>query len=99
FVVYKRPAFPPAKFFLIAWSILLIGSLLFLLKDYGLLPHNGFTNHVVQTASAIEMALLSFGLANRINMLKREREQSRLEALRIAKENEQLIREQNVILE
>ncbi|HMR18053.1 MAG TPA: 7TM diverse intracellular signaling domain-containing protein [Sphingobacterium sp.] len=99
YVVYKRPAFPPAKFFLIAWSILLIGSLIFLLKDYGLLPHNGFTNHVVQAASAIEMALLSFGLANRINMLKREREHSRLEALRVAKENEQLIREQNIVLE
>jgi len=98
-VVYKRPTFPPAKFFLIAWSILLIGSLLFLLRDYGFLPHNGFTYYSVQVASAVEMALLSFGLANRINILKNEREQSRLEALRVARENEKLIREQNIVLE
>lgn len=99
YVVYKRPTFPPAKFFLIAWSILLVGSLAFILRDYGILPHNTLTNSSVQIASAIEMALLSFGLANRINMLKAERELSRLEALRAAEKNEKLIREQNIVLE
>lgn len=99
YVVYKRPTFPPAKFFLIAWSILLVGSLIFILRDYGILPHNALTNSSVQVASAIEMALLSFGLANRINMLKAEREQSRLDALHAAEKNEKLIREQNIVLE
>jgi len=91
--------YPPAKFFFIAWSVFLTGSVIFLLKDYGVLPYNTFTSTVMQSASAIEMALLSFGLANRINILKKEREQSRLEALRIAKENSRIIKEQNVILE
>lgn len=91
--------YTPATFFFIAWSILLTGSFIFLFKDYGLLPYNMFTRSIVQVTSAIEMALLSFALANRINILKKEKEQSRLAALRIAKENSRIIKEQNVILE
>ncbi|MDB4926704.1 7TM diverse intracellular signaling domain-containing protein [Mucilaginibacter sp.] len=89
----------PAKYFFIAWSILLTGAIVFLLKDYGVLPYNTFTSYSMQFASAIEMGLLSFGLADRINILKREKDASQAEALSIAKENERIIREQNVILE
>lgn len=91
--------YSPAKFFFIAWSALLVGSIIFLLKDTGILPYNNITSSAAQAASAIEMALLSFGLANRINIMKQEKDQSRLTALRIAKENSQIIKQQNVILE
>jgi signal transduction histidine kinase len=94
-----RKGYSPAKFFFIAWSALLAGSIIFLLKDTGMLPYNNITSSSAQAASAIEMALLSFGLANRINIMKREKDQSRLAALRIAKENSQIIKEQNVMLE
>lgn len=99
YVVSKRSSIASAKFFLVAWSTLLTGSIIFLLKDYQVLPYTTLTNYSMQIASAIEMALLSFGLANRINILKREKEESQLQAIAIAKENEQLIREQNVVLE
>lgn len=49
--------------------------------------------------SAVEAILLSIALADRINILKREKEESQAEALRISQENEKLVREQNVILE
>jgi signal transduction histidine kinase len=91
--------YKPANYFFAAWSVLLIGSILFLLKDYGILPYNTFTSYSMQGASAIEMALLSFGLANSINILKKEKEASQNEALRISKENERIIKEQNVMLE
>ncbi|KAA5536128.1 histidine kinase [Taibaiella lutea] len=94
-----RKGYSPAKFFFIAWSALLAGSIIFLLKDTGILPYNNITSSSAQAASAIEMALLSFGLANRINIMKQEKDQSRLAALRIAKENSQIIKQQNVILE
>src|SRR5690606_19292772 len=55
--------------------------------------------NAVQIASVIEMALLSFGLAYGINILKQEKEASRLRELAISLENERLIREQNVVLE
>jgi signal transduction histidine kinase len=99
FIVFKRPSISSAKFFLVAWSVLIIGSLAFILKDSGALPFNMLTNYAVMIASAVEMALLSFGLANRINILKKEKDQSRLAALRIAKENSRIIKEQNVVLE
>ncbi len=91
--------YKPAVFFFSAWIVLICGAIVFLLKDYNLLPYNTFTSYAMQGASAIEMALLSFGLANRINILKKEKEQSQAQALSIAKENERIIREQNVILE
>ena len=89
----------PARFVFFSWSILLVGAIIFTLKDNGVLPYNTFTSYSMQAASIIEMALLSFGLADRINILKREKEASQAEALTIAKENERIIREQNVILE
>lgn len=89
----------PAKYFFIAWSVLLTGAIIFLLKDYGILPYNTLTSYSMQFASAVEMSLLSLGLANRINILKREKEASQAEALKQAMENEQIIREQNVVLE
>jgi len=89
----------PARFVLFSWSVLLIGAVIFALKDNGILPYNMFTSNVMQGASVIEMALLSFALADRINILKREKEASQADALNIAKENERIIREQNVMLE
>lgn len=99
YVAYNRPKATPARFFVSAWSVLLVGSLIFMLKDYGLLPYNTFTVYSVQTASAIEMALLSFALANKINVYKKEKEESQEQALLTLKENERLVREQNVVLE
>ncbi|MDF3078423.1 MAG: histidine kinase [Sphingobacteriaceae bacterium] len=94
-----RKGYSPAKYFFAAWSILVVGAIIFLLKDSGALPYNNFTSYSVQASSAIEMALLSFGLANRINILKREKEESQAEALSISRENERIISQQNQILE
>ncbi|GGH25425.1 histidine kinase [Sphingobacterium alkalisoli] len=91
--------YKPARYFVFGWTILLLGSVVFLLKDYGVLEYNDFTSNSVQIASIIEMALLSFGLAYSINMLKEEKELSQARELAISLENESLIREQNVVLE
>jgi signal transduction histidine kinase len=97
-LVYRKNR-KPAFFFLVAWSVFLFSVLLFVLKDFGAFPYNFFTVHSVQIGSALEAVLLSFALADRINILKREKDQSRLDALRIAKENSRIIKEQNVLLE
>lgn len=97
--IVMRKGYSPAKYVFLSWSVLLIGAIIFALKDNGILPYNTFTSYSMQLASAIEMALLSFGLANRINILKKEKELSQAEALRVSKENEQIIKEQNIVLE
>ncbi len=96
--VYKKNS-KPAFFFLLAWSIFLFSVLVFVLKDFDVFPYNFFTVHSVQLGSAIEAILLSFALADRINILKKEKDESRQAALQVARENSRIIKEQNVILE
>jgi hypothetical protein len=97
-IVYKE-GYAPARFLFFSWSALLSGAVIFALKDYGILPYNALTSHAMQGAAIIEMAVLSFGLADRINILKKGKEASQAEALSIAQQNENLIREQNIFLE
>ena len=98
-IIILRRGYKPAKFFLIAWSVFLIGIFIYVLKDLELLPFNNFTRYTMPIGSAIETILLSFALADRINILKKEKEQSQLTALLALQENETLIIEQNVVLE
>ena len=88
-----------AKYFSLAWSVLLIGAIIFLLKDYGVLPYNNITNYAMQAASAIEMALLSFALADRINIFRKEAEQAQIATLKALEENARIVKEQNLLLE
>jgi len=88
-----------AKFYLGAWTVYLIGIVVFLLKDFGVLPYNNFTNRMMHFGSALEVVLLSFALGDYINTLRKEKEKSQKEALAALKKNERIIREQNVVLE
>lgn len=101
FVAYVtfRKGFRSAKFFIIAWSVFLLGLCIFVLKDYNILPYNTITYNMMPFGSALEVTLLSFALADKINTFKKEKEESQAEALRISHENERLIVEQNVQLE
>lgn len=89
----------PARFFLVAWSSFLLGVTFFALKDFGLLPFNTFTNFALPVGSVIEILLLSFALADRINVLKQEKEISQQLAFTTMQENERLVKEQNSYLE
>ncbi|HSZ26240.1 MAG TPA: 7TM diverse intracellular signaling domain-containing protein, partial [Cytophagaceae bacterium] len=89
----------PAIFFSIAWFTFLTGVCIFILKDFGVLPYNNFTVYAMPAGSAIEVVLLSLALADRINILKREKEESQTQVLNTLRENERIIKNQNVILE
>ncbi len=101
FVGYKvaRRGFIPARYFLVAWGIFLSSVCVFVLRNFNILPYNDFTYYALQIGSAAEVTLLSFALANKINIYRKEKEESQAVALRISQENEQLVREQNIILE
>lgn len=98
YVVFKK-GYRTAKFFLIAWGVLIVGIFIFVLKDAGLIEANFFTTYTLQIGSCLEVVILSLALADRINILKMEKEASQAEALARLQENEKLILEQNVILE
>ena len=62
-----------ARYFMIAWTTFLIGGQINTLMVLGYLPHTFFTMYAGQIGSAIEVALLSLALADRINAMKEER--------------------------
>lgn len=74
-----RQGFRPARFFLIAWSIFLVGLVIFILKSNGFIHHSLFTNAVMQIGSGIEAILLSLALGDRYNMIKKEKEDTQEE--------------------
>lgn len=97
YIAYKGSR--SAKFFLLAWSFFLVAVIVYVLKDTGAIPYNNFTVNVLLFGSAIEASLLSFALADKINIYRKEKDVAQLFALNAAQENERIIREQNVMLE
>lgn len=89
----------PAKLFLLAFTLFITGLLLFVLRNLGIVPYSNFTNYTKETGTALEVILLAFALADKINTFKRDKERSQEQTLLALKENERIIREQNVILE
>ncbi|RYE15336.1 MAG: histidine kinase, partial [Rickettsiales bacterium] len=89
----------PAKFFLFAWSLFIIGLILFVLRNLNFLPDNSFTNYTMQVGTVLEVTLLSVALADKINIYKKEKELSQAATLSALQENEKIIREQNTTLE
>lgn len=98
-LIWGRYKYRPALFFLIAWSVFLGSIILFVMKDVGVLPYTPITVSILQIGSAIEVTLLSFALADKINILENEKKQSQELALSTAQQNERIIKEQNVLLE
>ncbi len=98
-IIVYRKGYLPAKFFLLAWIILIFGIITYALKDAGLIASTLFTNYLLLFGSAVEVLFLSLALADRINILKKEKATSQADALRISLENENIIREQNISLE
>ncbi|MFD0752018.1 7TM diverse intracellular signaling domain-containing protein [Mucilaginibacter calamicampi] len=98
-IITSIQGYRPAKFFLVAWTIFLIGLVLFVLRNLGVLPYNGYTSYTMQVGTAFEVTLLSLALADRINIFKAEKERSQQETLEALKENERIVREQNIVLE
>lgn len=94
-----RSGYKPANFFLIAWTVFLLGVIVFALKDFNIIPYNPIFRRSMLIGSTIEIILLSVALADRINQLRQEKEASQEEALQMARENERIIREQNIELE
>jgi PAS domain S-box-containing protein len=81
-IISVRRGFAGARLFFTAWAVLLAGVFTLALHNSGVLPSNGFTANSLLIGSALEMVLLSFALADRINVARRFKEmaQERLAA-------------------
>lgn len=76
--VYQK--FQPARYFLWAWSLLILGVSLYILQNFGLIRGNFVTQFGQLIGAAMEAVLLSFALGYRINDLQKTEEKTRIKA-------------------
>ncbi|MEX5342259.1 7TM diverse intracellular signaling domain-containing protein [Pseudomonas sp. I2] len=82
-----------ARWFIIAWTAFLLGGLVNTLMVLGYLPNVFLTMYASQIGSALEVALLSLALADRINSLREEQAQTLRDTGRALEQlNQQLAR-------
>ena len=98
-IIAAKGGYRSAYFFLLAWSFLLIGLVVYILHNLMIINLGSFANAPLLAGTAIEALLLSFALADKINILKKEKEKEQIDKLEAVKENERLIKEQNIYLE
>jgi two-component system, sensor histidine kinase and response regulator len=73
-VVCLRRGQHSARFFLLAFSFLVLTGVLTALRSFGVVPTNFLTVNGLQFGSAMEMLLFSLALADRFNHIRREKE-------------------------
>lgn len=89
FISLKR-GIHTAKYFLIGWSAFLVLVILFILTLNNVVPSNFFNTHGIFMGHMTEVVLLSFALADRINILKKENEKKQQEIIIQLEENHAL---------
>jgi class 3 adenylate cyclase len=86
-----------ARFYVIAWILLIVSGLITAFRNFGFLEYNFFTVQGTRIATLIEVALLSLSLADRYNRFRKEKEQAQLELIetqqRANRELEQKVKE------
>lgn len=63
-----------AKYYMLAWSVLLLFIFVYTLKTFGVLPLVFITEYGLQIGAALEAVLLSYALAHRLRLLRLENE-------------------------
>lgn len=64
------PHYRAARYYLAGWIVFLLATILVALNQLGAVPSHPVMFYVQQVGSLIQMVLLSFALADRINMMK-----------------------------
>ena len=71
--IYRvKMKYRPANYYLLAFSFMIAGILIFTLQNMGFLPSNLFTHQAVFIGTALQLILLSMGLADRFNLVQEE---------------------------
>lgn len=80
-VLTLRKGLEEARYYLVAWSLFLLGALALVLKVAGILPPVFFAEYGMFIGSAMECTFLSVALAARMRTLKRDKEAAQQDAL------------------
>ncbi len=96
-IIAIRKGYQPAKLFLIAFLLLVVSVFAFVLKNFGILPSNFFTDFGFQFGSTAEVILFSLGIVIRFKNF-REEAINRLEEINLIKEKANVELEEKVKL-
>ena len=88
FYAYYVKEYRPAKYFIWANLVLVVGAILFILKEMHLIQDNYFTRYIVQYGVMIQVLVFALGLASRLNQTQEELTKETLEKERLAVEIE-----------
>jgi class 3 adenylate cyclase len=80
-VCVLRQGYHPARYYLAAWGMLLVGEAVLVLKTIGLVEANVLTTYAFQLGAAAEIVLLSFALADKLQVLEQEKDSAQAEQL------------------
>lgn len=98
-IISYRMGISTAKYFLVAFSLLILGILAALFKNFGILPRVFLTEYSIQIGSAIELIMLSLALAENVKLLKAEKEEAQALLFEELKEKSRLQELANIELE
>jgi len=68
-----RKKVPSAQYYLIAFMFFLFGVMCIGMRNLGLMPRGFITTYSIQIGAALQVVLLSLGLADRFNIMKKEK--------------------------
>lgn len=75
-ILVFRKKFEPSKYFLIAWTFFMIGSILIFMKYLGVYNYEILIPYSLETASSFQIVLLSYALTAKVNIIKRENQEA-----------------------
>ncbi|MYL24993.1 hypothetical protein GLV89_14530 [Halomonas alkaliantarctica] len=88
-----------ARFFLIAWSALLLASVVASLRNLGWVDTTPLTSYSIQIGSAIEMLFLAIALADSMRIERMERERLQQASLQDSLANQKVLTSHQSVLE
>ncbi|WP_339377029.1 hybrid sensor histidine kinase/response regulator [Cyanothece sp. BG0011] len=95
----NKKGYTPARFYLLAMIVPFVSFFISNLSNFQLIEATAWTGDIQLPSLVILVLLFSLALADKINLIKKEKTEALFLALETSKKNEQLIQEQNIILE
>lgn len=71
-----RKNFEPSKYFLIAWTLFLIGGTVTFFTYLGIYNFPILSSHIMEISSSFKIVLLSYALTAKVNIIKRENQEA-----------------------
>jgi signal transduction histidine kinase len=87
-VAFYGKKYQPARYFIYANALLVIGGTLFILREMGWIPDNFYTRYIVQIGTLVQVITFALGLASRFNQARVDLAEQVVARERLALQNE-----------